>query len=84
MTAVKLSGRILFLSANPLVVEAQLAGTDFDLSAAGPLRDDISTDDVASRKFNGLTPVSIAVLFLGFSSRSIKKMYRRDRVLALY
>ena len=55
MTAVKLSGRILFLSANPLVVEAQLAGTDFDLSAAGPLRDDISTDEI--------TPVSACIYF---------------------
>jgi 3-isopropylmalate/(R)-2-methylmalate dehydratase large subunit len=55
MTAVKLAGRILFLSADPLVVEAQLAGAELDLSAAGTLRDDISTDEI--------TPVSACIYF---------------------
>jgi 3-isopropylmalate/(R)-2-methylmalate dehydratase large subunit len=55
MTAVKLTGRILFLSADPLVVEAQLAGANLALSDAGPLRDDISTDEI--------TPVAACVYF---------------------
>jgi 3-isopropylmalate/(R)-2-methylmalate dehydratase large subunit len=55
MIAGKLTGRILFLSADPLVVEAQLAGANLALSDAGPLRDDISTDEI--------TPVAACVYF---------------------
>ncbi len=46
MTHVDLPGRILFLSATPDVIERQMSGADVDLSNAGPLRDDISTDEI--------------------------------------
>ena len=40
-------GRILHLAADPVRVRAQLAGQDLTRDAAGPLRDDISTDEMA-------------------------------------
>ncbi|WP_458096689.1 aconitase family protein [Roseomonas sp. WA12] len=46
MTALVLPGRILFLSANPDNVTAQLSGEDLDANRAGPLRDDVSTDEI--------------------------------------
>ena len=46
MTRVTFPGRILFLSADPDKVYAQLAGTDLSLEQAGPLRDDVSTDEI--------------------------------------
>ena len=42
----KVDGRILFLCADPRRIEAQLAGADLDLAGAGPLRDDVSTDEI--------------------------------------
>ncbi len=44
--ALSFKGRILFLSEDPDRVERQLQGEDLDLSAAGPLRDQISTDEI--------------------------------------
>lgn len=41
-----LPGRILFLSAQPGLIAAQLQGQDLDLMHAGPLRNDISTDEI--------------------------------------
>jgi len=41
-----LPGRILFLSTQPELIAAQLQGQDLDLVKAGPLRDDISTDEI--------------------------------------
>lgn len=41
-----LPGRILFLSASPELVSAQLEGANLDLAQAAPLRDDISTDEI--------------------------------------
>src|SRR5437899_9156133 len=55
MTALKLNSRILFLSADARVVEAQLGGADLELSDAGTLRDDVSTDEI--------TPVAACVYF---------------------
>jgi len=55
MTAVEITGRILFLSADPLVMDAQLAGADLELVQAGALRDDISTDEI--------TPVAACIHF---------------------
>jgi 3-isopropylmalate/(R)-2-methylmalate dehydratase large subunit len=46
MPSLALPGRILFLSANPDRVEAQLAGRDLSAAEAGALRDDISTDEI--------------------------------------
>ncbi|MFL5134376.1 MAG: aconitase family protein [Microvirga sp.] len=46
MTRITFPGRILFLSADPDKVGAQLAGTDLSLEQAGPLRDDVSTDEI--------------------------------------
>ena len=39
-------GRILFLSADPALLERQLAGDNLGVRDAGPLRDDISTDEI--------------------------------------
>src|SRR5438093_12123477 len=55
MTVLKLNSRILFLSADARVVEAQLGGADLELSDAGTLRDDVSTDEI--------TPVAACVYF---------------------
>ncbi len=46
MQASTFPGRILFLAADPAVVEAQLAGRDLGIAEAGRLRDDISTDEI--------------------------------------
>ncbi len=39
--------RLLFLCSDPAKVRAQLAGEHLDPGAAGPLRDDISTDEIS-------------------------------------
>ena len=39
-------GRVLFLSADPARIDAQLAGTDLTSAQAGALRDDVSTDEI--------------------------------------
>lgn len=44
--AIRFGGRVLFLSADPTIVERQLAGEDISLEAAQPLRDQISTDEI--------------------------------------
>ena len=46
-----LPGRILLLCRAPALIDAQLAGTDLSLAQAGPLRDEVSTDEI--------TPVAI-------------------------
>ena len=46
VTRISFNGRVLFLSADPDVMDAQLAGHDIDLAEAGALRDDISTDEI--------------------------------------
>ena len=46
MNALRFAPRFLFLSADPAQVRAQLAGDAVTLSAACPLRDDISTDEI--------------------------------------
>jgi 3-isopropylmalate/(R)-2-methylmalate dehydratase large subunit len=40
-------GRVLLLAANPALVQNQLNGAALALADAGPLRDDISTDEIA-------------------------------------
>ena len=50
-----LPGRILFLSEDPVLIEAQLAGRDLTPAEAGTLRDDISTDEI--------TPTAICLFF---------------------
>src|SRR5690242_6059776 len=46
MSTLNLNGRILFLASDPDLIDAQLAGRDLSLLEAGPLRDDISTDEI--------------------------------------
>ena len=46
MTTLALLGRILFLAEDPALVAAQLAGSDLDRTECGPLRDEISTDEI--------------------------------------
>ena len=41
-----LCGRILFLSEDPALIEAQLGGRDLARAEAGKLRDDVSTDEI--------------------------------------
>jgi 3-isopropylmalate/(R)-2-methylmalate dehydratase large subunit len=55
VTALALAPRLLFLSANPALVRAQLEGAALSLDAALPLRDDISTDEI--------TPLPVMVHF---------------------
>ena len=49
------NGRVLFLSAQPEWVRAQLEGRDLSLQAALPLRDDVSTDEI--------TPVTVMMSY---------------------
>ena len=50
-TALPLTGRILILSRDPALLDAQLAGASLSLDQAAPLRDEVSTDEI--------TPVAI-------------------------
>lgn len=43
---VRLDGRVLFLTEDPALVRAQVAGTDLDWSPSIKLRDNISTDEI--------------------------------------
>ena len=43
---IHLAGRVLFLTEDPERVRRQLAGEDLDPAEAGPLRDQISTDEI--------------------------------------
>jgi 3-isopropylmalate/(R)-2-methylmalate dehydratase large subunit len=52
---IRFDGRILYLSNDASLVRAQLRGDDLDLSAALPLRDDISTDEI--------TPVTVMTVY---------------------
>ena len=40
------TGRVLFLSEDPALIEAQLAGRNLSRAEAGKLRDDVSTDEI--------------------------------------
>ena len=53
--AIRLDGRVLYLSQNPAVIAAQLAGEDFTCATAGPLRDNVSTDEI--------TPVTVMLTY---------------------
>ena len=46
MTTLSFKPRILFLCADPALVRDQLAGRAISRAAAGPLRDDVSTDEI--------------------------------------
>jgi 3-isopropylmalate/(R)-2-methylmalate dehydratase large subunit len=79
MTAVKLTGRILFLSADPLVVEAQLAGANLALSDAGPLRDDISTDEITPAHYCFYFDETLGEIpYLGLKCGSVTPIGRGD------
>ena len=47
MTTLRFAPRLLFLSADPARVRAQLAGDPLSLEQAVPLRDDVSTDEIS-------------------------------------
>ena len=42
----RVDGRVLFLSQDPALIEAQIGGRDLSPAAAGKLRDDVSTDEI--------------------------------------
>ena len=46
MTTLPLPGRVLFLSEDPALIAAQLAGRDLERAEAGRLRDEVSTDEI--------------------------------------
>ena len=45
-----LPGRILLLAQTPALIDAQLAGQNLVPMEAGPLRDDVSTDEITPRR----------------------------------
>ena len=49
------SGRVLYLSQDPAVIDAQLAGKTMTRATAGPLRDNVSTDEI--------TPVTVMLTY---------------------
>lgn len=53
LTSLHFTGRTLYLSVDPAAVDRQLAGSDLDERSAGPLRADISTDEI--------TPIPVLV-----------------------
>ncbi|VCU68336.1 2,3-dimethylmalate dehydratase large subunit [Pigmentiphaga humi] len=53
--AIRFDGRILYLSDDPACIESQLAGRDLMLQEAGPLRDNVSTDEI--------TPVTVMLSY---------------------
>jgi len=55
LASLQLDGRVLYLTVDPDAVDRQLAGGDLDARSAGPLRDDISTDEI--------TPIPVLVHF---------------------
>jgi 3-isopropylmalate/(R)-2-methylmalate dehydratase large subunit len=55
VNVLRLAPRVLFLSADPALVLAQLEGCSVSLDAARPLRDDVSTDEI--------TPLPVMVHF---------------------
>ena len=55
MTSIRFAPKLLFLSADPACVRAQLAGEACTLERARPLRDDVSTDEI--------TPLPVMVHF---------------------
>ena len=55
MAKLDLTGRVLFLCADPERIEQQLDGTDLNPATAGSLRDDVSTDEI--------TPMSVLTRF---------------------
>ncbi|RDV00655.1 aconitase family protein [Trinickia dinghuensis] len=52
---IRLTGRVLYLSDDPAVISAQLAGNNFTRESAGPLRDNVSTDEI--------TPVTVMLCY---------------------
>jgi 3-isopropylmalate/(R)-2-methylmalate dehydratase large subunit len=55
MRDIHFAGRLLFLARDPDRIDAQLGGTDLTSASAGPLRDDISTDEI--------TPIPVVAYF---------------------
>lgn len=53
--SIRFDGRLLFLSTDPALVSAQLAGRDLALVEAGALRESVSTDEI--------TPIPVLVHF---------------------
>ncbi len=52
---IRLDGRVLYLSQDPAVIEAQLAGENVTRATAGPLRENVSTDEI--------TPVTVMLTY---------------------
>jgi len=52
---IRLDGRVLYLSRDPAVVKAQLAGENLTPATAGALRDNVSTDEI--------TPVTVMLTY---------------------
>jgi 3-isopropylmalate/(R)-2-methylmalate dehydratase large subunit len=52
---IRLDGRVLYLSEDPAVIDAQLAGENFTRATAGPLRENVSTDEI--------TPVTVMLTY---------------------
>jgi 3-isopropylmalate/(R)-2-methylmalate dehydratase large subunit len=53
--SIRFSGRVLFLSQDPACIRRQLAGENLSLAQAGPLRDNVSTDEI--------TPVTVMLVY---------------------
>jgi len=53
--AIRFTGRVLYLSQDPAQIRAQLDGASLTPAQAGPLRDDVSTDEI--------TPVTVMLTY---------------------
>lgn len=53
--SIRFEGRVLYLSRDPACIRRQLAGASVSLAEAGPLRDDVSTDEI--------TPVTTMLVY---------------------
>lgn len=52
---IRFTGRILYLSSDPALIRSQLEGSPLSLAQAGPLRDNVSTDEI--------TPVTVMTVY---------------------
>lgn len=78
-TPLQLPGRILFLSADPRCVGAQLEGADLSLQEAAPLRDDVSTDEMTPNLVSTMYDARLGgVLLIAYEAQGSKPIGRRS------
>ena len=68
-TLVPLDGRLLFLAQSPTAMARQLGGEVLSLAEVGPLRDDVSTDEITP------LPILTHYALAKHKPRKLKRLY---------